>query len=67
MVRNNLRTGISLMFPGYQAILGAEGGGINFYRTMKKLGIKLDRMNDLHTVRVVAIVIKRENGLERYA
>ena len=40
-----------------EVFYGAEGGGINFYRTMRKLGVRLDMPKDLHTVRIIAVVL----------
>ncbi len=38
--------------------LCGEGGGINFYRTMRRLGVRLDMPKDLHTVRIIAVVLE---------
>ena len=46
-------------YNGSKIILGAEGGGVNFHRTMRALGVKLDLPRDLHTIRVIAIVVGR--------
>jgi len=44
---------------------GAEGGGVNFYKTMKHLGVELDYPKNLHTVRVIYI-IGQSSGLEDF-
>jgi hypothetical protein len=41
----------------YDIIMNAEGGGINYYLTMRKLGIKLDMMTNLNTIRIIALII----------
>ena len=45
----------------HSTYLHAEGGGVNFYKTMRKFGIELDLPKALHTVRNIAVVgIKEE-------
>lgn len=60
-VRRDLREGVRRKFRVSRNAIknylyeGAEGGGVDFYLTMRGIGIYLDRMNDLHTVRVIGI------------
>lgn len=39
---------------------GAEGAGVNFVKTMKDIGVELDKFNDLKTVRMIALVSTNE-------
>ena len=56
-LRKRLRDEAKRRFPGKELVIGAEGGGVDFYLTMRKLGMPLDDMKDLHTVRVIGIVL----------
>lgn len=59
-VRAELRRKAESLFPNGQLIIGAEGGGVDYYLTMRRLGTPLDTMRNLHTVRVIGLII--ENG-----
>ena len=59
-VRRDLREAASTLFPHGDLVIGAEGGGVDFYLTMRRIGVPLDTMRDLHDVRVIGIVL--ENG-----
>lgn len=41
----------------YKHFLNAEGRGVNFYETMKGIGVPPDKMNNLKIVRLIAIVL----------
>lgn len=59
-VRAELRRKAESLFPHGQLIIGAEGGGVDYYLTMRRLGTPLDTIRNLHTVRVIGLII--ENG-----
>lgn len=59
-VRAELRQAAKDLFPEGQLIIGAEGGGVDYYLTMRRLGVPLDTIRNLHTVRVIGLII--ENG-----
>lgn len=62
-VRAELRWMANSLYPDGQLIVGAEGGGVDFYLTMRGLGVPLDTMRNLHKVRVIGIVL--ENGVQQ--
>lgn len=62
-VRAEMRHRAHKLHPTGQLIVGAEGGGVDFYLTMRRLGVPLDTMRNLHTVRVIGIVL--ENGVNQ--
>ena len=41
----------------YLIVMNAEGGGVNYYRTMRQLGVTLDLPKDLKTVRIIALIM----------
>lgn len=55
-VRSQLLEYAKRNFPGADYIQGAEGRGVNYYRTMSSIGINLDMPRNLHTVRMVLLV-----------
>lgn len=55
-VRKELKWWAEYLWPGYHLVMGAEGGGVDFYLTMKRQGVPLDTMRSLHIVRVIGIV-----------
>ena len=57
-VRADLKWMANSLWPDGQLIIGAEGGGVDFYLTMRRLGTPLDTMRDLHNVRVIGIVLE---------
>lgn len=59
-VRAELRREAERLFPSSQLVIGAEGGGVDYYLTMRRLGTPLDTIRNLHTVRVIGLII--ENG-----
>jgi hypothetical protein len=59
-----LRDNIRKKFPGATAYYNAEGGGVNFYKTMRDIGIELDIPSDLHCVRLIAIIGKSKSLLD---
>jgi len=65
-VRSELRKFINKKF-GFECDIyqNAEGGGINYYKTMKKFGIDLDLPKNLHVVRLIDI-ISISPGLEEF-
>ena len=62
-VRKEPRWWAKYLWPEGKLLVGAEGGGVDFYTTMRRLGVPLDPMRDLHTVRVIGIVY--EDGLKQ--
>lgn len=56
-LRRELRIWIGEAFnPNSYVYEGAEGGGVNFYKTMENINIKLEYPKDLHIVRIIDIV-----------
>lgn len=64
-LRKELMVWSQAKHPTGEVIEGAEGGGVNFYKTMEKFKIKLDYPKDLHVIRMIDIV-GNQDGLEEF-
>jgi hypothetical protein len=55
-LKNRLREYITTKYPQGIQWFNAEGGGVNFFKTMQGLGLPLELPKDLKTVRLIVIV-----------